>query len=463
MIDIREHGGIFGGRGDDGKYPNITVSLTPPSNPQKYDIWIKDTSYNKINFLFYTEPTGDDGDIKITKSNLKPNLKGTIDTKGKKITHTYVPNTIQPKIFDTKYFELFADLSTVYKKEGTNERTLAAYYFDGTSWVQFSFEETEIVGADGSKLYAYNYVFGTIRFSQDLGAPVHTMCIDKARKLIYVWVANTKTFYKLNFSFGILESYTFPLPTNADLAQVIESKKVAIFVAGNTIQFYDYTTGQKIKEYSTGLFRLYHVMYDEIYDRVIYSGYNNGSPGHCAAINYATNTLYKSVKTGTWGAGLAFSHDGQYVYFCYSTVAGSTMSIEKYRRNDLTLVSSYQFAGTTSPSPIIADDRGFLYFLNYEVSTVNKVRKYSVNDFSSFIWEQQITNGYENPSRNGTINVKPSAVNGIGEVFIDAINTGSGINRFTIVSGTGIRYVTASFLGLSTVGNFAFALDGFNF
>lgn len=139
LIDIREHGGVFGGGGGGvERFVNVTAGLTPPPNPQLYDIWIeKDMTIGDVYFEEASSIT-DPNDISVIIRNKQIVPATTVKKGNKTINQPAVDTTGLKKIFDSKYLGIYADYRLVKSIVSGSSEYLKAYYYDGTQWVKFS-------------------------------------------------------------------------------------------------------------------------------------------------------------------------------------------------------------------------------------------------------------------------------------------------------------------------------------
>jgi hypothetical protein len=467
MPFLEQHGGMYGG-GESGKMVKVTASLTEPASPKKYDIWIVTDNYNVIDFLYQTEESTNVGDIKITKSNVTPNIKSSIKGAGKTITYQYVGDS-RPKLYESGYFEIFANLGAVFKKTATNpKQTLKAYWYTGTAWEQFSYEETEIVGVEGTNsdvLYAYNYNTGAIRRSTKLNGPVNNMIVNKELKLIYVWVPNTRTFYKMDYTFAILESYSYTSNLGDNLVEVIESKKAMVFIRGwdSTLYIFDYRTGGQIRTWSTSAFNYYSVKWDEKNQRLFCNYSLNGSSGGYLAYNWDAATSV-TMLSSMWPTGFAFSKDGNYIYAAGRRSSDNKGIIAKFNRSTLANIYVQEIGGQYFYAPIFVDDK-YLYLLGAQSGSSQPAQynAYRLDDYTAPVWSQEGSYYEANNMKNGQTASKQMALSSNKEIYLAYINSSDGINKFQIFAENKNVTVTAASLGLSTVGRVIFALSGENF
>jgi hypothetical protein len=469
MPFLEQHGGMYGG-GKPGKMVKVIASLTEPASPSKYTIWLVTDSYNEVDFLYQTESATAVNDIKITKSELTPTLKGTIEAAAKTITHTATADS-RPKLFETEYFDLYATLGSVLKKLSTTQQTLKAFWYDGTKWVQFSFDATEIVGFTGKYLFAYNYITGEVRNSNidmlDESAQIDFITVDTDEKFIYAYIGYNKRFIKLDYSLTPIETYNWSTGMSGNGSIVVESKKWVVSIGGTYIYFYDYRTGQQIKTYqwSSYMGGYYFITYDKVRDRFIFSYYGNGSVGGILTLNPSTWSA-GYLQSGCWGVGLNYSPDGKYIYLFYEDSDGYGYVRKIDRLNDSVTIYTKSIGRISGGGGIFADDP-YVYLTGYQPgssSTANVAfRKYldSSNFQDDYIWSVQ-TSSYFYTQIDSTGYKKPNAITHLGTSYMLGGTSQSSALGFYVKDATTDKYMTAASLNLASIRESIFALQGLN-
>lgn len=147
LIDIREHGGVFGGRSATVKFVKVTYSLTEPANPEENEIWIKhEGNVNKLYFQ-ETQPSLVDDDLFIKVIAKEQIAKATQIKQGNKILPVTpeTPSINANKIAETDYFDVYGYLGLVrYYKNGNIDILDAFQRINGT-WKAISAKNSFII------------------------------------------------------------------------------------------------------------------------------------------------------------------------------------------------------------------------------------------------------------------------------------------------------------------------------
>lgn len=140
MIDIREHGGMYGG-GSGGKieFPKVTWSLTEPASPKTNDLWIKkDISPGSVLFDD-VKPALNAGQafFRVVDKEQVPKAskikKGPFTANVTPQTPTAVTPSKIPYV-KTDYMDIHGRLGQVYYSD--NEEKLDAFLWDGAKWIR---------------------------------------------------------------------------------------------------------------------------------------------------------------------------------------------------------------------------------------------------------------------------------------------------------------------------------------
>lgn len=141
-MDIELLHGYGGGDGNNVKFVKVTSSATAPISPTIYDIWIKDSSAALNQLYFYqNQPILNTNDVLIGVANNQSLFKINLD-KGS--NHTELPiNTtgVGQKYLQTTYFDAYGYYTIVKKNVAGTITIMPAYYWNGSSWIQFSFDD----------------------------------------------------------------------------------------------------------------------------------------------------------------------------------------------------------------------------------------------------------------------------------------------------------------------------------
>jgi hypothetical protein len=270
LIDIREHGGVFGGGGGGvERFVNVTASLTPPANPNLYDIWIK--TNEQINDIYFEEiqPALSSGQAFIMLGGKKTVRKvGNYQKANKHIT---IPTDSVPQsqnlIFESKFLDLYATLMLAKFHNGNDVVLLEAYYWDGTSWKMFSNADAllffMLTKASNMSVASLNVINNQmIAKTADKNLINALFALDKRQRMIYTqqpYVDGKQGFAKYDYQLNFLGV------VGAGVGKIHESSKP--YFADNGILFYiDYNTGNLI---------VYDTNADAIIRTIAPSGYTN--------------------------------------------------------------------------------------------------------------------------------------------------------------------------------------------
>jgi hypothetical protein len=139
MIDIREHGGMFGG-GKGVKMTKVTASLSEPIEAKEFEVWVKtDVPIGNIFFDVITSETlTTPGEIYIGVSN-KQFLPFKDIKVGNKQVNVNKEQSSFPVIAEGDLFRVHGTFLNAFIVESNGKKVLDAFYRLNGQWIQFSF------------------------------------------------------------------------------------------------------------------------------------------------------------------------------------------------------------------------------------------------------------------------------------------------------------------------------------
>jgi hypothetical protein len=171
MIDIREHGGMYGGGGA-GKieFVKVTWSLTEPLNPKVNDLWIKKAVAPQSVLFDDVKPTLSAGDAFIRVIDKEQVPKASEVKKGLNKTNVTpeAPTAVTPSkvpYVQTDFMDIHGRLGQVYYS--SSDEKLDAFLWDGVKWVRISSNSVSLITSFGEsgKLKMYDISGGLMKTS----------------------------------------------------------------------------------------------------------------------------------------------------------------------------------------------------------------------------------------------------------------------------------------------------------
>lgn len=446
MLDLSEHGGIFGSGGPETKFVKVTASTTAPSNPALYDIWLNTTQALGKIFFDETDPTTALNDVLILISGKQTVLKGDISKGGKSIT---IPtqSSSRIKLLETDYLNVHAILGVARQDDGTLTNYIKAYYWDGTQWVQFSDTDsfifltldsstTKKVSGFTNAVLATN---STIYFNTTL-----PICIDRTLKRIYVFQTSS---YKLNIvdlnDLSLISTLTFnatdapgfdaSVMAFADNGNIVyinpgTSKKVGIFnVAQNktlwtgSISFI--TSMQEVNAYSLE------------FNKFIVTGQTTNPTYYITVYDLTSGAYVQKTTTAMSYSGCGFLNSDYPIVYLQSATSLVFADLNLITLKTVTLSKA---ASTYNYQVCMAVKNQYIYIYNTDYT----ISKYDSN--GNLIWTSPVITG--SPA---SVDIKP---NGMGHVFVQVNNTN--IYKHSDLDGTLMASYTPSTYSASTLRDF---------
>lgn len=272
MIDIREHGGTFGGKGGKQKFVRVSSGLTPPTPIEQNEIWLKtDKTVGKI---FFDEdlPVLNTNDVYVDIAGKETVIKIGLIEKGNKYVDFPISQTpTKPRILETDLLDIYASYSIVKILDGSELKLLDAYYWNGTDWKMFSSSNSVmfigLFGNSKAEIASFNTLTDTkiSQTSNSVNLGTSFAVNEDAREIYYRqnYVDGGSGFavfdYDLNFlrtiGAGVIDERSYPYFVKEGLIFYANYSDLRLVV-------YNIQTNQKVREIADS----YYSQTSEIWD-----------------------------------------------------------------------------------------------------------------------------------------------------------------------------------------------------
>lgn len=248
MIDIRDHGGSFGGGGAAAKFVKITSGLIAPTPTEVHEIWIKtDVKLKKLAVVKAVPSLTVNGDtcFKAIASEIVANGPANKGLLSIELDTPAVPSD-KIKVLETTYFDYYSRMEVVYVNVGGTIKTASAYYWNGAEWVQFSFADSSIILTTYNNSANFNgesvivnptTLEITKRVTGKINHIDNPLLSYNKRGVFYTTHIDNKKVRKYDFGLNLVEEYIMPLGSGSPIVSAVDIDNNWFFVGmGNSIK-----------------------------------------------------------------------------------------------------------------------------------------------------------------------------------------------------------------------------------
>lgn len=447
MIDIKEHGGLFGGTLNKNKILKTTISLTQPTNPVVNEIWLKTDTVNNVVF-YNTLPTNiNENDIMIPKSSAelvkKKDIRmGSIQLILDEFNKTIPTDKIMA--FDSTYYSIYLRVGQVLKKVGNQFNVIEAYWYNGTDWIRFSVDFQYILAqrVSSNTYYLLDWINGTMHKTETITGATSNMFqkIDyDLRKIMFADITNKK-FYIYDYEMNLIETLSFTSLSGAFLLAFDYEKRLLWTGAGTYVYLYDFNGNLLASNSTLGYFSLTSLLYDKETNTIFVSGNGNGSAGQTQALNASTLVL-KAILAGSGGynMNIGYCNNKKSIFITVWSSSSSTATVRIYNKTTYEQEQSFSIICNGSYNPWGAYIDDLTNTLVYS-SGSNGVITYKYDILTAtLLWK---SSGFGNSTftaeRNGDLAGKHTVLDPNGNYYVFTSDTTNYLNLVNVVDKNGV-------------------------
>lgn len=278
------------GSGEKIKFVRVTLGTTAPAGPARYDIWINtsDTNLNQV-YFYENQPALGNNDVMIGIGAKKEIFKLNID-KGNKHTTLPISSGTGQRFLQTTFFDIYGIYTVAKKNISGTVQILPAYYWNGSTWVQFSFVDDYVLMRirNPNDSYRLNMVRASDMVQRGEVNPASDfwyryLSFDVERNLLMFGHPSNSTITETDVFFNVIRTVQFNTAINTTVG----------FIFNKGGRYYQIRSGGSDSAFKVLIYDITGTSNNLIYTSTSpLSGYRLGVGGFFGAVDETKNYLY---------------------------------------------------------------------------------------------------------------------------------------------------------------------------